>query len=184
MSPKARMWTMVVGVLVILGVIGNFMEDTPVDSDGDGVADTIDACPTVASTDISGCPVPAPTPAPAPAPGPNPPPAPAPTPRPAPAPAPPPRSLVSERWRDDAGNVYIVERNGVSFEGAADNVRVNGVFYGHVDIEGVVSPTGGNILMTNDNGVVYQSPIGVAAPGTTPGTTDALFGNIRFHIDH
>ncbi len=91
---------------------------------------------------------------------------------------------MTERWRDDSGNVYIVERAGANFEGAADNVRVNGINYGHVDVEGVVSPAGGNIVMSNANGVVYQSPIGAAVPGTDPRTTDALFGTMRFHIDH
>jgi hypothetical protein len=38
--------------------------------------------------------------------------------------------------------------------------------------------------MTNDNGVVYQSPVGIAGPGSDPRTTDAMFGTMRFHIDH
>ena len=51
-------------------------------------------------------------------------------------------------------------------------------------MSGVVSPAGGNIVMTNSRGVVYQSLIGAAGPGTDPSTTDALFGTVRFHIDH
>jgi hypothetical protein len=89
-----------------------------------------------------------------------------------------------ERWRDDAGNVYEVERQGPSFDGEAGNVRVNGVAYGRVEISGVVDRSGGNIMMENDRGIVYQSPIGAAVPGSNPNTVDALFGNMRFHIDH
>jgi hypothetical protein len=147
---------------------------TPADTDGDGIVDTVDACPStpgVAAND--GCPA-----------QPVPPPAPAPVPAPQPPPAPPPRTARTERWRDDAGNIYTVRRNGANFDGSAENVSVNGVFYGHVDMAGAVSPSGGTIVMTNGNGIVYQSPIGATGPGTDPRTTDALFGTLRFHIDH
>jgi hypothetical protein len=172
----------VVAAIVVLGVIGNFIpEDEPVvtDSDGDGVVDTVDACAVVPGPESNGgCPA---APNPNPPVNPNPPgPGPGPEPRPDP-----PRDLpVTERWRDDAGNVYVVERDGDEFEGSANNVVVAGINYGHVDIEGVVSPRGGRIVMSNNLGVVYQSPIGASGPGTDPRTTDALFGTMRFHIDH
>ena len=89
-----------------------------------------------------------------------------------------------ERWRDDAGNVYTVTRNGPGFDGYANNVMVNGINYGRVQMSGVVSPQGGNIMMTNPNGIVYSSPIGASGPGSDPRTTDAVFGTMRFHIDH
>jgi len=96
---------------------------------------------------------------------------------------PPPPPPLSERWRDDAGNVYTVARNGANFDGFADNVNVNGVNYGSVDISGAVQSTGGNIVIENDRGIVFQGP-GATVPGTAPGTIDAVFGNTRFHINH
>jgi hypothetical protein len=162
---------------VVIGIIGNMLpDDTPLDSDGDGIVDTLDRCPTVAGhIGGDGCPVTQPPVVPEPVKKPA-------NPEPPPPPPPPPRK--TERWRDDAGNVYTVERDGDHFEGSADNVRVGGINYGHVDIDGFVSRTGGNILMENNLGVVYQSPIGAAVPGTDPRTTDALFGTMRFHINH
>ena len=81
------------------------------------------------------------------------------------------------------GNRYTVDRFGDRCEGSADNVSSNGVNIGHVDIEGVVSPRGGSIVMSNNFGVFFQSPIGTAATDQQ-GATDALFGTMRFHIDH
>jgi serine/threonine protein kinase len=182
LSPKGKMWVYGIAAFVAVGIIGNMLgggTTPPADMDRDGIVDAADACPTIAGLLAnSGCPAPEP---PAPTPGPTPRPTP-----PKPEPVKPVRetNLRTERWRDDAGNVYTVERDGFSFEGSADNVRVNGVFFGHVDIEGVVSSAGGNIVMTNDNGVVYQSPVGIAGPGSDPRTTDAMFGTMRFHIDH
>ena len=92
-------------------------------------------------------------------------------------------AIPTERWRDDAGNVYTVQRNGVNFDGFADNVNVNGVNYGSVDIAGSVQPSGGNIVIENDRGIVFQGA-GATVPGTAPGTIDAVFGNTRFHINH
>jgi hypothetical protein len=129
----------------------------PTDTDRDGVLDEDDDCPTVSGpVDNDGCPVKKPNP--------------------------PPR--LTERWRDDAGNVYTVTRNGPGFDGYANNVTVNGINYGRVQMSGVVSPQGGNIVMTNPNGIVYSSPIGASGPGQDPRTTDAMFGTMRFHIDH
>jgi hypothetical protein len=178
LSPKGKMWVYGIAAFVVIGIIGNMLDEgpaQPADADRDGVVDAVDGCPTIAGLATnSGCPVPDPQPTPGP------------PPRPTPKPTPPKPEPVTriERWRDDAGNVYRVERDGVSFEGSADNVRVNGVFFGHVDIEGVVSTAGGNIVMTNNTGVVYQSPVGIAGPGSDPRTTDAMFGTMRFHIDH
>jgi hypothetical protein len=127
------------------------------DPDKDGVEGTDDLCPTVAGpASNDGCPVK--------------------------------RRQADERpverWRDDSGNVYTVTRNGAGFDGSANNVVVNGINYGRVQMSGVVSPQGGNIVMTNPSGIVYSSPIGVAGPGSDPATTDAVFGTMRFHIDH
>ncbi|MEO8259100.1 MAG: serine/threonine-protein kinase [Acidobacteriota bacterium] len=162
LSPKAKLWIYGIAAFTVIGIIGNMLDrDPPRDSDRDGIVDAADACPTVpgpAATD--GCPAKSETRAPERV------------------------ATATERWRDDSGNVYTVERDGPNFEGAADNVRVNGVSYGHVDIEGVVSPAGGNIVMSNATGTVYQSPIGATGPGTDPRTTDARFGTMRFHIDH
>jgi serine/threonine protein kinase len=163
MSRKARGWTIAAAAVVVFYIIGSFSDD---------------ARP--APTPIPD-PIPGPGPDPAPDPRPNPAPRPRPAPDPAPTPEPPSRT---ERWRDDFGNAYVVERDGASFEGSSDNVRFNGISYGHVDIQGVVSPAGGNIMMTNQFGVVYQSPIGASGPGSDPRTTDAMFGTVRFHIDH
>jgi hypothetical protein len=88
-----------------------------------------------------------------------------------------------ERWRDDAGNVYSVTRIGDDFDGVAENVTLGGVAYGHVEISGVLDNAGGNIVMENDRGIVFRS-VGAAVPGSAPQTTDAVFGNLRFHINH
>lgn len=197
-----------------IGIIGMWLGEDPPDPDGDGIVGAADLCPNVAGpTSNNGCPAPlqdrdgdgvpddedrCPTEA-------------GPEDNDGCPDAPPPQDpdgdgvrgsadkcptvrgpasndgcpvSITERWRDDAGNVYTVRRNGAGFDGSANNVVVNGINYGRVQISGVVSPTGGNIMMTNSAGIVYQSPIGVAGPGTDPSTTDTLFGTMRFHIDH
>jgi hypothetical protein len=127
------------------------------DPDKDGVLGTEDLCPNQAGPDDNdGCPVKKPEP----------------------------KRTLTQRWRDEAGNVYTVTRNGPGFDGFANNVVFNGINYGRVQMSGVVGPQGGNITMTNPGGVVYSSPIGVSGPGSDPGTTDAMFGTMRFHIDH
>jgi hypothetical protein len=184
LSPKAKLWIYGIAAFTVIGIIGNMMNGgtPPPDTDGDGIVNSADDCPTVAGPITNGgCPA---TPPPPPVvPDPVKPVKPDPRP-PQPPPQPPPISPVTERWRDDSGNVYVVERDGAHFEGSAENVRVLGVNYGHVDMEGFISPTGGTIMMANARGVVYQSPVGAAVPGTDPRTTDALFGTMRFHINH
>lgn len=201
-STRAKVAIYAVSAFVILGIVGNLIgEDPPLDSDGDGVVDRADDCPALVGPATNrGCPEPAPPPV-------KPPEKPRTQtstpevqttkpevqtrkpevqtqPRPVTPTPPPPPPAVVERWRDDSGNVFMVERRGTSFAGAASNVTVNGVFYGNVRIQGVVSPAGGNIIISNPSGVVYQSPVGAAVPGTAPGSTDALFGTVRFHINH
>jgi serine/threonine protein kinase len=179
LSSKVKMAVYAGAAFLVLGVIGYINQEPPVppqDADFDGVYASADFCPALAGpASNDGCPVddPDPEPEPEPDPGPVPPP---------PPPPPPPPNV--QRWRDDSGNVYTVTRSGMGFDGVADNVRVNGIPYGRVSIAGVVSPAGGNIVMTNQTGVVFQSPIGAAVPGTDPRTTDTLFGTMRFHVDH
>lgn len=172
LSPIAKLAISAGAVLLVIVLVIAGGNDSQPDLDGDGLVGSADACPTVPGPDTNaGCPVATPPPNPDPRPDP-------------PPPDPPPPATVSERWRDDSGNVYTVKRNGPGFDGSADDVMVNGIGYGRVTIAGVVGPTGGNIVMTNPNGIVYRSPIGATGPGTDPRTTDAVFGTVRFHIDH
>lgn len=90
---------------------------------------------------------------------------------------------LSGTWRDNFNNRFTVQHDGLDFSGSANNVMVNGAPSGTVTISGEVSATGGNIEISNANGVIFAGPGGMQQ-GSRPGDIDVVFGPHTFHVNH